>query len=98
MKYRQLRKADTGQWLNVLFTVNGDQFAVAAETHQVAIAAALGLAPTELEVVDSDMDIRVGPLFNLPTAMIPVDPGIAAFAAGTVAQKLDMLAKRAGLA
>ena len=71
MKYRQLRVISTGQWIDVLFTVQAkdgqpDVFTVPAESHQVDIARALNVPPAGLEVVDADLDIRTGALLDLP--------------------------------
>lgn len=66
MRYRNLRKVDTGQWIDVLFTSDGPGFAVKPESHQADIATALGLLVTSLEVVDDDVDRRVAPLLSLP--------------------------------
>ena len=43
MLYRYFRKIDTGQWINVLFTVNGEEFSIPAESHRGEIASALGV-------------------------------------------------------
>ena len=67
MKYRQLRVRATGQWLDVLFIVDGPEFSVPAASHQADISRALGLTPAELEVVDTtNEDIRVGRLLAIP--------------------------------
>ena len=67
MKYRQLRVRATGQWLDVLFIVDGSEFSVPAASHQADIARALGLAPDALEVVDTtNEDVRVFPMLAIP--------------------------------
>lgn len=66
MKYRQLRNIATGQWLDVLLTVDGDQFSVPELSHRTDIASAFGWPPSALEVVDADTDVRVGPMLALP--------------------------------
>lgn len=66
MLYRQLRKRDTGQWVDLLLTVDGEAFSVPAESVRADIAAALGLQPADLEVVDSDSDLRTGAMLELP--------------------------------
>ncbi len=76
MLYRCFRKKDTGQWVNVLFTVAGDQFSVPAESHQGDIARALGLMPQDLETVDANSDLRTGALLELPPS--PTDPASTA--------------------
>ena len=64
--YRSLRRIDTGQWVNVLFTVDGDEFSVKATAHRASIAKALGVPRTSLEVVDSATDPRTGALLEMP--------------------------------
>lgn len=66
MKYRQLRITATGEWLNVLFTEDAPVFSVPELSHRNDIAAALGLQPAALEVIDADTDLRVGSLLALP--------------------------------
>ena len=101
MKYRQLRVIATGQWLNVLFTVqakNGepDIFSTPEVSHRTDIARALGMPPTVLEVVDTDTDIRVGVLLPLPVPPPSApDPDLVAFdAAPTIAEKVLILKDR----
>jgi len=97
MKYRQLRKRDTGQWLNVLFTVDGPEFSVKPESHEADIARAMSLLPAELRVVDSDTDLRTGPLLSLPVvAPPPPTPEQQAWANATAVQKIDLLARKLG--
>jgi len=66
MKFRQLKVIATGQWVDVLFTVQADAFSVPPESHQADIARALAIVPAELEVVEGDADVRIGPLLSLP--------------------------------
>ena len=101
MKCRQIRVIATGQWINVLFTVqakNGepDVFSVPEVSHRTDIARALGIPPAALEVVDADTDIRVGVLLPLPAPPPPApDPDLVAFdAAPTLAEKLWVLRER----
>ena len=85
MKYRCFRQLSTSRWLNVLLTVDGDEFSVLAETHREQIAAGWGIAPADLEVLDSDADARTGVLIegpvSPPPAPSPDDALIAAIAA-----------------
>jgi hypothetical protein len=67
MLYRSLRKIDTGQWVDVLFTVTGDEFSIPEMSHRGDIAGALGLLPEPLETVDANFDPRQGSLLVLPT-------------------------------
>jgi len=66
MLFRNLRKRATGEWLDVLFTVEGDTFSVNESSHRSDIAASLRLLADELEVVDSPTDRRSGVLLKLP--------------------------------
>ena len=76
--YRCLRVLDTGQWLDVLFTVAGDQFIVPDLSHRTDVANALGITPDELEAVDSISDQRSGTLLAVPPPpQAPLDPGRA---------------------
>lgn len=69
---------DTGQWLDVLFTVAGDQFIVSELSHRTDMANALGLMPDELEAVDTISDQRSGTLLAVPPPpKAPLDPGRA---------------------
>lgn len=72
MKHRQLRKIDTGQWLDVLFTVDGPAFSIPPESHQADVAAALGVTLGSLETVDADSDVRLGPLLAIPPPPPPI--------------------------
>lgn len=69
MLYRSIRKIDTGEWVNVLFTVDGDTFSVPAASHLQDIARTLKLHPDTLEVVDGESDPRVGTLVELPVPL-----------------------------
>ena len=71
MLYRCLRKIDTGQWVNVLFTVDGENFSVPEESHRTGVAAALGLLPEALETVDGGLDQRTGVLLEMPLSPKP---------------------------
>ena len=62
MRVRCFRKIDTGHWVNVLFTVDGDEFSIPEQEHRGAIAVAFGLPPDALETVDRDKDLRTGTL------------------------------------
>ena len=72
MRFRSVKRIDTGQWVNVLFTVDGDEFSVKPTSHRADIAKALGVLRTSLEVVDADADPRTGVLLEMPQ---PPDPG-----------------------
>ena len=71
--FRCLRKRDTGQWIDVLFT-EGDVdstpevFSTPELSHRANIAQALGVRPDELEVVDFPSDLRTGVLIEIPPA------------------------------
>ena len=102
MKYRQMRVIATGQWVDVLFTVqakNGqpDVFSTPEISHRTDIARALGVPPAALEVVDADTDIRVGVRLVLPVPPPPApDPDLVAFdAAPTIADKVRVLGEKA---
>ena len=64
MLYRNIRKIATGEWVNVLFTVDGASFSVSADSHVAGMAAALSLNANELEAVDSGSDARTGTLID----------------------------------
>ncbi len=64
MLYRNIRDKATGQWVNVVFTKEGDRFNVKATTHRASVADALGVNRTSLEVIDSDSDQRSGVLIE----------------------------------
>ena len=103
MKYRQLRVIATGQWVNVLFTVAGDGgssnvFSTSELSHRTDIALALGLAPTALEVVDADTDIRVGVLLPIPPLPpIPLTSEQVEFAEADLIKKMLMRDRKLGL-
>jgi len=65
MRFRSFRKIDTGQWVDVLFTVDGPTFEVPEQSHRADIASAIGILPDELETVDTDSDPRTGTLLEL---------------------------------
>ena len=67
MLYRNIRKIATGEWVNVLFTTEGDSFSVPASSHIADIATALSLNANELEAVDAGADARTGTLIDVPT-------------------------------
>lgn len=69
--FRQVRVIATGQWVDVLFTAQGkpgqpDAFSISPESHQAAIARAINLLPTALEVLDADSDLRTGVMLSVP--------------------------------
>ena len=70
MIYRNIRKKSTGEWVNVLFTADGDSFGVPADAHVASMASALSLDADELEAVDSGADARTGTLIDQPTVTI----------------------------
>jgi hypothetical protein len=70
MRYRNIRRRDTGQWLRALFISAGDSFSVSADSHVASMAAALSLNPDELEAIDSDSDARTGTLISQPTVTL----------------------------
>ena len=71
MLYRCFRKIDTAQWIDVLFTVEGDAFSVSEASHRADMALGLGLLPAESETIDSGTDPRTGNLLATPT--VPQD-------------------------
>ena len=78
MLYRSVRRTGTGQWVNVLFTVDGNAFSVKATDHRADIAEALGVPRTLLEVVDGDSDPRTGVLLEMPLPPeVPLAPAQA---------------------
>ena len=83
MTYRNFRQRSTNRWLNVLMTVAGDEFSVPAADHQNQIAVGWGIAPTDIEVMDTPADIRAGTLVQGPVVVPPPDPAIAIAAAAT---------------
>jgi hypothetical protein len=98
MLYRQVRVISTGQWVDVLFSfAKADPQNVKPLSHLASIANALGRPINELAVVDSDRDLRAGALLPIPLAAHDpplIDPDLAAFDAGTPAEKLDVLRRR----
>ena len=73
MIYRRLQVIATNQWISGLFTSNYvskagvASFSVPPESHQASIAAALGVSPETLRVVDADTDPGSGTKLSLPT-------------------------------
>ena len=72
MLYRNIRRVSDGQWVDVLFTVDGDAFSVDEEEHRISVAVGLGVRPNELETLDSDTDQRTGTL--LPQSSVEEPP------------------------
>ena len=70
MLYRNIRKIATGEWVDVVFTTEGDSFSVAADTHVADMAAALSLNANELEAVDGASDARTGTLIDQPVVEV----------------------------
>jgi len=70
MLFRNIRKIATGEWVNVLFTIDAASFSVPAASHIADIAAALSLNANELEAVDSGSDARTGTLIDQPVVSI----------------------------
>jgi hypothetical protein len=66
MRYRNIRKIATGEWVDVLFTTEAASFSVPADSHVASIAVALSLNANELEAVDAGSDSRTGTLINQP--------------------------------
>ena len=69
MLYRNIRKIATGEWVDVLFTTEGESFDVPAASHVASIAAALSLKANELEAVDGASDARTGTLIDQPVVL-----------------------------
>ena len=98
MIYRNFKQISTGKWLNVLMTAEGNEFSVAAQNHREQIALGWSLPLADVKVVDGVADARTGILVQGPLSPLPIpDPDEAAFIAGTVAEKLEILARRSGL-
>ena len=66
MLYRNIRKIATGEWVNVLFTIDAASFNVSADSHVGGVAAALSLNANELEAVDGGSDARTGSFIAQP--------------------------------
>jgi hypothetical protein len=66
MRYRNIRKIATGEWVNCLSTTTKASFSRPDDGHIARIAEALSLNPNELEAVDGDFDARTGTLINPP--------------------------------
>ena len=67
MRYRNIRKIATGEWVNCLSTTTKASFSGPDDDHIARIAAALSLNANELEAVEGDSDARTGTLINPPT-------------------------------
>ena len=94
--FRNFRLISTGQWLDVLLTMDGDMFSVAAISHRTDIAAGFGLLLADVEVVDGPADARTGVLIPAPIpAPAPLKPDQIAWTAATVADRVTMLGKYA---
>jgi hypothetical protein len=98
--YRCLKVVDTGQWLDVLFTVANGPFNVPEISHRTDVADALGLTPDELAVVETDTDPRSGSLLAVPSPPeAPPDPALVRMqellaiprSNWTVAQRAELL-------
>lgn len=98
--YSCLKVVDTGQWLDVLFTVTNGPFNVPEISHRTDVADALGLTPGELAVVDADSDLRSGSLLAVPAPpAVPPDPALVRMqellaiprSNWTVAQRTELL-------
>ena len=72
MRFRCFRMIDTGQWIDVLLTVDGDEFAIPERSHRTDIATAIGVLPGELETVEAGSDLRTGTLLALPSPPPPL--------------------------
>jgi hypothetical protein len=70
MLYRNIRKIATGEWVDVLFTTEGDSFNIPAASHVAGIASALSLNANELEAVDAGSDARTGTLIAEPAVSV----------------------------
>ena len=66
MLYRNIRKIATGEWVNVLWTTEGDSFDVAASVHVATTATVLSLDASELEAIDGSSDAKTGTLIEQP--------------------------------
>jgi len=73
MIYRQFKVAATGQWLEPLFSADGDTYDTPMASHIQDLAAQLGVELVELEGVDSNEDLRTGELLALPPDAILSD-------------------------
>ena len=98
--YRCLKVVNTGQWLDVLFTVANAPFSVPEISHRTDVAGALGFMPGELAVVEAESDQRSGSLLAIPTPPeIPPNPDLVRIqellaiprSNWTVAQRAELL-------
>ena len=71
MRYRNIRKIATGEWVDVLFTTEAASFSVPAASHVASITAGLSLNADELEAVDAGSDARTGTLIDQPDVTPP---------------------------
>jgi len=69
MLYRNIRKIDTGAWVDILFTTDGS-FSVSATEHIAEVASALSLNANELEAVDGNSDARTGTMIDQPSGAV----------------------------
>lgn len=80
-RYRAFRRRADGAWLDVLITAGSDdvdadgddvdpspEFGCSADDQAADLAAALGVEPDELEVIEGDTDPRDDNLVEVPTS------------------------------
>ena len=94
MRYRNLRRTSSGQWVNVLFSAADDTFSVPEISHRTQISVALSLSPDDLETVEGDSDARTGTLIAMPATPALGTPQRDTFDAASDADKLSLLADR----
>ena len=93
MLYRAFRKSATGEWLNDMFTVDGDTFAVPAASHLADVAAGFSLTTGELEVVEGATDPRSGTLLTVAHGSTPQSPRAQYGAATADSERVSVIAQ-----
>lgn len=97
MKFRNIKDTSRGRWLDILWTA-ADEFSVSQETHRQEVATSWGIPSDHLAVEDDDEDQRIGVLVPAPAPTAPrPDSDLPAYTAATLAGKVDILARRAGI-
>jgi hypothetical protein len=69
MNYRNIRVKSTAQWVNFPFSWSGEDgeaCSIPAESHLADIARAVGMVPSDFEVIDGTSDQRDGLLLEVP--------------------------------
>lgn len=87
------RVKGTGQWVDVLLGDAGEAFSTPAQSHLNDIAQGLDMPIDNLEIVESDRDLREGTLMAIPPTVLPTSSRAKFNEAATDGERIQVIAE-----